>query len=70
MLGFVYFFLSGFLWFFTYVRYSGPTIHFVDEEYDTGRILAQSAVRVVANDTPEELAKRVLHEVLLLDNTF
>ncbi|XP_013585997.1 PREDICTED: phosphoribosylglycinamide formyltransferase, chloroplastic isoform X1 [Brassica oleracea var. oleracea] len=43
-------------------RYSGPTIHFVDEEYDTGRILAQSAVRVVANDTPEELAKRVLHE--------
>ncbi|CAH8314231.1 unnamed protein product [Eruca vesicaria subsp. sativa] len=43
-------------------RYSGPTIHFVDEEYDTGRILAQSAVRVVANDTPEELAKRVLDE--------
>ncbi|KAL0695869.1 hypothetical protein Bca4012_063049 [Brassica carinata] len=43
-------------------RYSGPTIHFVDEEYDTGRILAQSAVRVIANDTPEELAKRVLDE--------
>ncbi|EOA38722.1 hypothetical protein CARUB_v10010847mg [Capsella rubella] len=43
-------------------RYSGPTIHFVDEEYDTGRILAQSAVRVNANDTAEELAKRVLHE--------
>ncbi|CAH8254107.1 unnamed protein product [Arabidopsis lyrata] len=43
-------------------RYSGPTIHFVNEEYDTGRILAQSAVRVIANDTPEELAKRVLHE--------
>ncbi|CAA7061286.1 unnamed protein product [Microthlaspi erraticum] len=43
-------------------RYSGPTIHFVDEEYDTGRILAQSAVRVIVNDTPEDLAKRVLHE--------
>ncbi|XP_010499671.1 PREDICTED: phosphoribosylglycinamide formyltransferase, chloroplastic-like [Camelina sativa] len=43
-------------------RYSGPTIHFVDEEYDSGRILAQSAVRVNANDTPEELAKRVLRE--------
>ncbi|KAL1204987.1 Phosphoribosylglycinamide formyltransferase [Cardamine amara subsp. amara] len=43
-------------------RYSGPTIHFVDEEYDTGRILAQSAVCVIANDTPEELAQRVLHE--------
>lgn len=59
-----------FFFFFTFVRYSGPTIHFVDEEYDTGRILAQSAVRVIANDTPEELAKRVLDEVLLLDNTF
>ncbi|VVA93199.1 unnamed protein product [Arabis nemorensis] len=43
-------------------RYSGPTIHFVNEEYDTGRILAQTAVRVNANDTPEQLAKRVLHE--------
>ncbi|CAN8303787.1 unnamed protein product [Cochlearia groenlandica] len=43
-------------------RYSGPTIHFVDEEYDTGRILAQSAVRVIVSETPEELAKRVLNE--------
>ncbi|XP_010538313.1 PREDICTED: phosphoribosylglycinamide formyltransferase, chloroplastic [Tarenaya hassleriana] len=43
-------------------RYSGPTIHFVDEEFDTGRILAQSAVHVLANDTPEDLAIRVLHE--------
>ncbi|KMT10921.1 hypothetical protein BVRB_5g113340 [Beta vulgaris subsp. vulgaris] len=43
-------------------RYSGPTIHFVDEEYDTGRILAQRTVPVCAFDTPEELAARVLHE--------
>ncbi|XP_074320864.1 phosphoribosylglycinamide formyltransferase, chloroplastic [Silene latifolia] len=47
-------------------RYSGPTIHFVDEEYDTGRILAQRAVSVGAFDTPEELAARVLHEEHLL----
>ncbi|KAH9603906.1 hypothetical protein KSS87_017990 [Heliosperma pusillum] len=47
-------------------RYSGPTIHFVDEEYDTGRILAQRAVSVCAFDTPEELAARVLHEEHLL----
>lgn len=59
-----------FLIVFTFGRYSGPTIHFVDEEYDTGRILAQSAVRVIANDTPEDLAKRVLDEVKLLDNTY
>ncbi|GER48145.1 phosphoribosylglycinamide formyltransferase [Striga asiatica] len=43
-------------------RYSGPTIHYVDEQYDTGRILAQRVVRVLANDTPEDLAARVLHE--------
>lgn len=59
-----------FLIVFNFGRYSGPTIHFVDEEYDTGRILAQSAVHVIANDTPEDLAKRVLDEVQLLDNTF
>ncbi|XVF27984.1 hypothetical protein REPUB_Repub14bG0156500 [Reevesia pubescens] len=43
-------------------RYSGPTIHFVDEHYDTGRILAQRVVPVLANDTAEELAARVLQE--------
>ncbi|XP_023770072.1 phosphoribosylglycinamide formyltransferase, chloroplastic [Lactuca sativa] len=43
-------------------RYSGPTIHFVDENYDTGRILAQRIVPVVVNDTAEELAARVLRQ--------
>lgn len=43
-------------------RYSGPTIHFVNEHYDEGRILAQSAIPVLANDTAEELAARVLKE--------
>lgn len=43
-------------------RYSGPTVHFVDEHYDTGRTLAQRVVPVSANDTPEQLATRVLNE--------
>ncbi|XP_048447028.1 phosphoribosylglycinamide formyltransferase, chloroplastic-like [Pyrus x bretschneideri] len=43
-------------------RYTGPTIHFVDEHYDTGRILAQRVVPVLAKDTAEELAARVLRE--------
>ena len=47
------------------IRYSGPTIHFVDEHYDTGRILAQSVVPVLAKDTAEELAARVLQEVMV-----
>ena len=39
---------------------SGPTVHFVDEEYDTGSILAQWPVPVMAGDTPDTLAARVL----------
>ncbi|KAL8542532.1 hypothetical protein ACS0TY_003411 [Phlomoides rotata] len=45
-------------------RYSGPSIHYVDEHYDTGCILAQRVVPVLAKDTAEDLAARVLHEVL------
>jgi formyltetrahydrofolate-dependent phosphoribosylglycinamide formyltransferase len=40
--------------------FSGPTIHFVDAEYDTGSILAQWPVPVLAGDTPDTLAARVL----------
>ncbi|XP_022155077.1 phosphoribosylglycinamide formyltransferase, chloroplastic [Momordica charantia] len=43
-------------------RYSGPTIHFVDEHFDTGRILAQRVVPVLANDAAQDLAARVLKE--------
>jgi formyltetrahydrofolate-dependent phosphoribosylglycinamide formyltransferase len=39
---------------------SGATVHFVDEEYDRGAILAQRRVPVRAGDTPETLAARVL----------
>jgi phosphoribosylglycinamide formyltransferase len=44
-------------------RYSGATIHFVDEKYDSGPILAQRVVPVRADDTPSDLAARVLKEV-------
>jgi len=39
---------------------SGVSIHLVDAEYDTGRIVAQSRVIVKRTDTPQTLAKRVL----------
>lgn len=39
---------------------SGATVHFVDEEYDRGSILAQQRVPVNSGDTPEELGRRVL----------
>ena len=38
---------------------SGPSVHLVDAEYDTGRVLAQAQVPVEAGDTPETLAGRV-----------
>ncbi|THU56408.1 hypothetical protein C4D60_Mb11t16950 [Musa balbisiana] len=43
-------------------RYSGPTVHFVDEQYDTGHILAQRVVLVLTDDTAEQLAARVLSQ--------
>jgi phosphoribosylglycinamide formyltransferase 1 len=42
------------------VRVSGVTVHFVDEQYDHGPIIAQWPVPVLPTDTPEELAARVL----------
>lgn len=43
-------------------RFSGATVHFVDEEYDTGPILAQAVVPVNPHDTPQMLAARVLQQ--------
>ena len=41
-------------------RISGPTVHFVDEQYDHGAIIAQWPVPVFDEDTPQSLAARVL----------
>jgi len=38
---------------------SGVSIHLVDDDYDTGRIIAQSRVPVELTDTPQTLAQRV-----------
>ena len=43
-------------------KYSGCTVHLVEEGVDTGKILAQKKVSVVPGDTPESLAKRILEE--------
>jgi phosphoribosylglycinamide formyltransferase-1 len=51
------------------VRVSGATVHFVDERYDEGAIIAQWPVPVLPGDTPEQLAARVLgveHRILPL----
>jgi folate-dependent phosphoribosylglycinamide formyltransferase PurN len=42
------------------MRLTGPTIHFVDERYDEGPIIAQWPVPVFPDDTADDVAKRVL----------
>ncbi len=39
---------------------SGATVHLVNNHYDDGRILNQIKCNVLAGDTPEELAARIL----------
>jgi phosphoribosylglycinamide formyltransferase-1 len=39
---------------------SGVTVHFVDEEYDRGAVVAHWPVPVLPGDTPDSLAQRVL----------
>lgn len=44
------------------VKISGATVHFVDEQYDTGPILLQKSVPVKTTDTADELQQRVMKE--------
>ncbi len=39
---------------------SGITIHYVDQHYDEGRYIFQSKVKLSEEDTPEDIARRVL----------
>jgi phosphoribosylglycinamide formyltransferase-1 len=41
-------------------KYSGCTVHFVDEGVDTGPIILQAVVKVKDDDTEETLSKRIL----------
>ena len=44
------------------VKFSGCTVHFVNEEVDGGAIILQEVVPVYFSDTPEDIQKRVLVE--------
>ncbi len=44
------------------VKLSGATVHFVSEECDGGPIIAQKAVAVREDDTPETLQRRIMEE--------
>lgn len=44
------------------VKFTGCTVHFVDENLDAGPIIIQAVVPVKDSDTVETLSERVLHE--------
>jgi phosphoribosylglycinamide formyltransferase-1 len=47
-------------------KFSGATVHLVDEEYDRGAILLQRSVEIMPGENPETLAAKVLkieHEI-------
>ncbi|MFA5536988.1 MAG: phosphoribosylglycinamide formyltransferase [Bacillota bacterium] len=48
------------------VKFTGCTVHFVDKGMDTGPIIGQRVVPVLANDTLEELTNRILKEEHIL----
>ena len=43
-------------------KVTGATVHFVNEGMDEGPIIAQKAVMVLEDDTPETLQRRVMEE--------
>ena len=44
------------------VKVTGATVHFVNSIPDGGQIIAQKAVKVLKNDTPETLQRRVMEQ--------
>jgi phosphoribosylglycinamide formyltransferase-1 len=44
------------------VKFSGCTVHFVDDTVDGGPIIKQAVVPVLDNDTPETLSERILEQ--------
>lgn len=44
------------------VKVTGATVHYVNEIPDGGRIIAQKAVEILEDDTPETLQRRVMEQ--------
>ena len=43
-------------------EYSGCTVHFVNSKLDSGKIIIQKKVKIIKNDTPISIAKKILAE--------
>ena len=41
-------------------KYSGCTVHYVNSNLDSGKIIIQKRVKIKKNETPKTLAKKIL----------
>ena len=41
-------------------KYSGCTVHYVNSKLDSGKIIIQKRVKIMKNETPKTLAKKIL----------
>lgn len=50
-------------------EFSGPTVHFVNSNYDEGNIIAQVKIKLSNDETAESLAKKVqaVERIQLID---
>ncbi len=40
-------------------KFTGPTVHFVNQEYDKGQIISQTKIEILPNDTAEDVSEKV-----------
>ena len=40
-------------------KFTGPTVHFVNNEYDRGRIISQTKIEILPEDTAEDVSEKV-----------
>lgn len=40
-------------------KFTGPTVHFVNQEYDKGPIISQTKIEILPNDTAEDVSEKV-----------
>ena len=47
-------------------KFSGCTVHYVNDKIDSGKIILQKKVKIYKKDNPKRLAKRILEQEHLI----
>ena len=43
-------------------KYTGCTVHYVNDKLDSGKIILQKKIKIFKNDNPKSIKRRVLNE--------